>query len=201
MPLLGSAVLGYLALALPTFLGSMSVFNMFLVWLLISLAVGLAMVPTTLVAIFAGYTWGWGAFVPLVLGYSLATVIGFFVSKKIDNQQILSLLLAKPKAKQLLRNLDKSQFQVILLARLSPVFPFGVSNAVFAFLGVPLTKLLSAGLLGMLPRTLLAFAAGNQANTWLAAVQAGSLGQHLAWVILASLGSVLLIFYFIFKKN
>lgn len=123
--------------------------------ILSSFSMGLSLIPTSFVALVAGYFWGLNAIFILVITYIIATIIGFYLSKKIDNQQILNELNKSNKAKQVLENLKTDQFKIIMLARLSPIFPFGISNVIFTYLGVPLQKLVFAGIIGMLPRTIL----------------------------------------------
>jgi uncharacterized membrane protein YdjX (TVP38/TMEM64 family) len=47
---------------------------------------------------------------------------------------------------------------------LSPIFPFAITNAMMAFIGVNWKNFWIAGTLGMLPRTLLAFWTGVEAE-------------------------------------
>lgn len=128
--------------------------NLVLIWIGLSFAMGFSLIPTTFVALIAGFIWGFEAFIPLILSYVLATIIGSKLSKWIDNDQILSQISKNEKAKSTLAKLQNEQFKIIALARLSPVFPFGISNVIFTYLGVPLRLLLFAGIVGMLPRTI-----------------------------------------------
>jgi uncharacterized membrane protein YdjX (TVP38/TMEM64 family) len=54
----------------------------------------------------------------------------------------------------------------VFLARLSPIFPFAITNAIMAFVGVPFRAFITAGTLGMLPRTFLAVFTGISASSW-----------------------------------
>ena len=54
---------------------------------------------------------------------------------------------------------------IIAFARLSPIFPFGISNVIFTYLGVPLKQLILAGIIGMLPRTIFIVWLSSQADS------------------------------------
>jgi uncharacterized membrane protein YdjX (TVP38/TMEM64 family) len=54
---------------------------------------------------------------------------------------------------------------MIILCRLSPVLPFAVMNILFSMLKVDLKKYIWGSFVGMLPRTVIAIAAGTQAQT------------------------------------
>jgi uncharacterized membrane protein YdjX (TVP38/TMEM64 family) len=133
---------------------NLSAINLVLIWIGLSLAMGFSLIPTTFVAILAGFIWGVGSIIPLIVSYIFATIIGASLSKWIDNDQILSQISKNEKVKNVLLKLQNEQFKIVALARLSPVFPFGISNVVFTYLGVPLRLLLMAGIVGMLPRTI-----------------------------------------------
>lgn len=65
-----------------------------------------------------------------------------------------------------LTNVRSSSFSWVFLARLSPIFPFAITNAIMAFVGVPFRWFITAGTLGMLPRTFLAVFTGISASSW-----------------------------------
>ncbi len=153
MPLIMSSIVLFWLYQNLIFFEKNTAFQIIALAFLAILAMGLALIPTSLVALISGYFWGWAALPILVISYILATCIGFFVSRRIDNEQILQEINKNNKAKNLLRNLKADQFKIIVLARLSPIFPFGISNVIFTYLGVPLQQLIFAGIIGMLPRT------------------------------------------------
>ena len=135
-------------------LKDLNLINLILIWIGLSLAMGFSLIPTTFVALLAGFIWDFGAIIPLIISYIFATIIGSTLSRWIDNDQILNQIQKNENAKNMLLKLQNEQFKIVALARLSPVFPFGISNVVFTYLGVPLKLLLFAGIVGMLPRTL-----------------------------------------------
>ena len=154
MPLIMSGLVSAWAYGNINEIKDLSLINLLLIWIGLSFAMGFSLIPTTFVVLLTGFIWGFGAIIPLILSYILATIIGSTLSKWIDNDQILKQIDKNDKAKNILSKLENEQFKIVALARLSPVFPFGVSNVVFTYLGVPLKQLLIAGIVGMLPRTI-----------------------------------------------
>lgn len=135
------------------------------IYALSCLTMAFALTPTTLVALMSGYFLGWATVGPLVGAYTLASLLGYEVAGKLDGGKLLAWLDQNPKARQVMERLKQREFPVIFLARLSPVLPFAVTNALFSVTGTAHRNFLVAGLLGMLPRTLLSIWAGSQTNT------------------------------------
>ena len=81
----------------------------------ITLLMGLALLPTTFLAILSGFLFGWISFPFLVLGYTLATVIGYLIGKKLDRESLAFLLEYYPKAAQLIADKKDDISQVFLV--------------------------------------------------------------------------------------
>ncbi|NVJ85812.1 MAG: VTT domain-containing protein [Algoriphagus sp.] len=130
---------------------------------------GLALLPTTLTALFTGYWLGWKGFFWLVVAYSLANVLGYWIGK-ILNVDFLNFLEKKsPGFLRVLETKKDNWGALIFFIRISPVIPFAISNLIFASLQVPLRKVLFYGIPGMLPRTIMSFLAGIVAGDFLEA--------------------------------
>jgi uncharacterized membrane protein YdjX (TVP38/TMEM64 family) len=165
LPLISSSVLGYYAISNPDFFQSLQGIDLIVFWCIAIFIMGLAFSPTTFFALFTGYIWGLHGIIPLIIAYSIASLLGFFVAKLLKGQAILSFIKSKFKTASFLDHVQSNSFSWVFLARLSPVFPFAVTNAIMAFLGVSAQKFFIAGTLGMLPRTLLAVWTGMQAKS------------------------------------
>ncbi|GAB2997329.1 hypothetical protein GCM10027284_13840 [Cyclobacterium sediminis] len=126
---------------------------------------GLALVPTTFFAVISGYIFGWHAFPYLVLAYTLASAVGYGLGRVLDKDSLDLLLDPYPKAKKLISEKKGQMGSLIFFVRISPVIPFAISNLVFALLRTGMKRVLWFGLLGMLPRTLLAFSSGALAGS------------------------------------
>ena len=165
LPLISSSVLGYYAISNPDFFQSLQGIDLLVFWFLAIFIMGLAFSPTTFFALFTGYIWGLNGIIPLIIAYSIASLLGFFVAKLLKGDAILSFIKSKFKTASFLDHVQSNSFSWVFLARLSPVFPFAITNAIMAFLGVSAQKFFIAGTLGMLPRTLLAVWTGMQVKS------------------------------------
>jgi uncharacterized membrane protein YdjX (TVP38/TMEM64 family) len=164
MPLLASSSISYWVITHEQGIGHFTFQNWMIAFILACFTMAFALTPTTFVALLSGYFLGWKAFIPLAISYWIASYIGYKIAQKIDGGRFLKILAKKPKVKQVLENLQKDEFKIILLARLSPVLPFAVTNLLFSFAGTKLRNFLTAGFLGMLPRTILSIWVGTQAQ-------------------------------------
>ncbi|MFD3274610.1 TVP38/TMEM64 family protein [Aquirufa echingensis] len=185
LPVLSSVLLGYFALSNPTFFTEFSPTEYVLFWVSAVFIMGLALCPTTFFAMFTGFVWGWTGLWPLIIAYAIASLLGYFLARKMKGDALIELIRVKFKAGDFLANVQAQSFAWVFLARLSPIFPFAITNALMAFLGVPLRQFFVGGTLGMLPRTLIALWTGTQAASW------ANLLNHpemLRWQDVASLG-------------
>lgn len=172
-----------------------------LLTLILALLVGLAFLPTTLTALASGFFFGWAVFPQLVIAYLLANVLGYFLGKTL-NADFRAILYARhPGLKEEIEQRIAKPGGLVFFIRISPVIPFAISNFLFASLGIPLSKIIRYGLPGMLPRTILAFASGMAAQSFLEAK--ASLKEPKEWLVLGLLliGSVWGIWYFWTKKK
>ena len=146
-----------------------------------ALLMGLAMLPTTLIALASGFYFGWTSLPFLILGYSLASVLGYELGK-VTNMGLTEKLFKKnPKFHAALEARKGKEGSLVFFVRISPVVPFAVSNFLFANINIKLWKVLVFGIPGMLTRTVIAFAAGVIASSYLAAKE--SMNSPLQWGI------------------
>ena len=174
--------------------------NWVIVFIIACFTMAFALTPTTFVALLSGYFLAWQAFIPVAITYWVASFLGFKTAQMIDGGRFLQILSEKPKVKQVLENLQKDEFNIILLARLSPVLPFAVTNVLFSFSGTKLRNFLTAGFLGMLPRTILSIWIGTQAQEIKKLIEHPSEGNLTQFLILGLIGgSIFGLGYFIKK--
>jgi uncharacterized membrane protein YdjX (TVP38/TMEM64 family) len=148
-----------------------------------SLLVSLAILPSTLTALTSGFFWGWEIFPTLLVSYLLANALGYTFGKFLHADFKSLLYQRNPTLQQEIETRIARPAGLIFFVRISPVVPFSISNFLFASLGIPLKKVLQVGLLGMLPRTSLAFATGQVAQSILDAQT--SMKQPYQWAFLA----------------
>jgi len=187
MPILGSTllILNYEAMSIWQ---ADSILDFGVYTLFAAILMGFALLPTTLTALASGFFIGWKGLPFLILAYSLASVIGYFFGKR-SNAGMLEILFSKnPSLKAELESRQSKEGSLVFFVRISPIIPFAISSFIFASMNISLRKVLIYGIPGMLPRTLIAFATGVLASSFLLAQE--SMSSPLQWGI----GLVLLIF-------
>jgi uncharacterized membrane protein YdjX (TVP38/TMEM64 family) len=159
-----------------------------------------ALTPTTFIALLSGYFLGWIAVFPVAISYWIASLVGYKTAQLIDGGRFLKILAENPNVKKIVDNLQKDEFKIILLARLSPVLPFAITNVLFSFTGTKLKNFLTAGFIGMLPRTILTIWLGTQAQEIRKVIEHPNEGSLSQFFILALiLASMVGLGYFIKK--
>lgn len=139
--------------------------------LVLTFTMGIALLPTTFLAILSGFMFGWISFPFLVVGYTFASIVGYQIGKKVDNDGLTFLLNRYPKAAKIIDDTKEDNSELVFYVRLSPVIPFALSNLLFAFMKISLRKVVWVGLIGMLPRTLMVFTTGVLGTSLLGAFQ------------------------------
>ena len=122
----------------------------------------LALSPPTLLASIWGYFLGWSAIIPLIVINFFGILGIYFLAKSSNSKYLLSFIESNPKAKALLSKLHTKEIQFVFFTKLSPVLPFALTNFIFTSAGLQLKNIILGGLIGMLPRTLLAIWVGLQ---------------------------------------
>jgi uncharacterized membrane protein YdjX (TVP38/TMEM64 family) len=179
-----------------------SLSNIFIFVMLAGLMMGFALLPTTFIALASGYFFGWIALPLLVFSYSLASVIGYRIGKQTNSSLLDILFLNHPNLEKELEARKSKERDLIFFVRISPVIPFAVSNFLFATMRVSLRKVLVFGILGMFPRTLIVFATGAFAQSFLNAKD--SLSSPIQWaagLLFLVIGGLGIYFYFARKPN
>jgi uncharacterized membrane protein YdjX (TVP38/TMEM64 family) len=113
------------------------------------------LIPGSLLTIGGGVIFGaiWGSIYVLIaatLGATLAFLIGRYFSRNWVRQQIDKY----PKFKAIEAAVAREGFKIVLLTRLSPIFPFNLLNYAFGVTGVSLQNYV-LGSIGMIPGTIL----------------------------------------------
>ncbi|QHV99069.1 TVP38/TMEM64 family protein [Spirosoma endbachense] len=123
-----------------------------------------ALTPPTMLALIFGYFLGWQAILPLfTINLGGILFINLLV-RWLDHDRFLEFLRQNPKAQSVLDRILNKELEVIFFAKLSPILPFGLTNLLFALSGARLKNIVLGGLLGMMPRTLLAIWSGHEAR-------------------------------------
>ena len=135
--------------------------------------------PAWALTLVAGLAYGWWG-IPLVLGSAtLAACVAFLVGRHLARERVRKLVAGNDKLAALNRAVDEEGWKVVGLMRLSPVFPFGLQNYLFAVTGIGLAPYALATLVGIVPGTSLYVYIGSLGAA------GGEDGGALRWVLLA----------------
>jgi uncharacterized membrane protein YdjX (TVP38/TMEM64 family) len=84
---------------------------------------------------------------------TVAASVGFFVGKTFLRTWVEGILEEKPELAKIDKAIGKGGFKLLLLLRLSPIFPFALSNYVYGASSIDFASYFWATLLGFTPGT------------------------------------------------
>jgi uncharacterized membrane protein YdjX (TVP38/TMEM64 family) len=114
------------------------------------------MLPGSILTLAAGAVFGVWIALPIVsAGATLGACAAFLVGRFIARDWIARRLAGRPRLAAIDRAVGDKGFTIVLLTRLSPVFPFNLQNYAYALTGISFWKYALATWLGMLPGALM----------------------------------------------
>ena len=147
-----------------------------------------AMVPGTILTVGSGFVFG------VVLGsvtVSAASTVGatlaFLIGRTLARGWVQKIAASNPRFGAVDRAVRDSGFRIVLLTRLSPVFPFNVLNYLFSVTSVRLRDYVVASWIGMLPGTVMYVYFGTAFKS-LAEVVSGDVQGGAAQKVLLGVG-------------
>lgn len=119
---------------------------------------GLSILTTNIIATLGGWSFGFEVgTVVLMLGIIASALLSYFINSRIAGDKLLKVFAKRPKAEAVYQALlnEKSwrTTLIIFLLRLSPAFPFGLTNFLLASARVSIKSFLIGTFFGMLPRS------------------------------------------------
>lgn len=132
---------------------------------------GLGLLPTVSQAILAGFAFGitWG-FPAAMLGFTGASIIGYFVARFVARERIESEIHKHKKVEIIrdafIRHGFMRALSILTLLRVPPNSPFALTNYAMSVSGVKFIPFMIATIVGMAPRTFAAVWIGAQAESW-----------------------------------
>jgi uncharacterized membrane protein YdjX (TVP38/TMEM64 family) len=135
-----------------------------LVYMLVYILATILFIPGSLLTLGGGAIYGpvWGSlyvFIAATLGAASAFLIGRYLTRQWVNQQVAG----NPRFQAIADAVAQEGFKIVLLTRLSPVFPFNLLNYAFGITQVAFKDYL-LGSIGMLPGTVLYVYLGSLAG-------------------------------------
>jgi uncharacterized membrane protein YdjX (TVP38/TMEM64 family) len=133
------------------------------------------LVPASVLTLGAGFVFGVAKGTVIVsLGSTAGAAAAFIVARTAGHDWVVGRLARYPAVDAIGRAVESEAFKVVLLTRLSPLFPFNLLNYAFGLSSVPLKTYLLASWIGMLPGTLMYIYLGSAAQS-VAALLSGDL--------------------------
>lgn len=141
-------------------------------------------IPGSLLTLGAGAVYGvvQGTLYVLI-GASLGAVLAFWLGRYLVRDWVAKKIQTNSKFKAIDQAVSREGFKIVLLTRLSPIFPFNLLNYAFGITGVSLRDYIT-GCIGILPGTVLYVYIGSLAGN-LATLGAGTQPTNpiLQWTI------------------
>lgn len=131
-------------------------------------------VPGSILTLGAGFLFGvvYGT-VAVSVGSVLGATAAFLVGRTLLRSSIEKRIAAYPRFQAIDRAVGQQGFKIVLLTRLSPLFPFNLLNYAFGLTNVRLWQYVLASWIGMLPGTVMFVYLGSALKS-LAEVAAGA---------------------------
>jgi len=142
-------------------------------------------VPSFVFTFGAGTLFGlpWG--IPLaLLGTGLGSVAAFTIGRTLARSWVEQRFKNNKSFHALSAAVKKKGWQMILLARLSPLFPFSIGNYGFGLTGLPARDYFFASMLGTIPSASVYVYLGSVAGSVAAAKSAGQARTPAEWALL-----------------
>jgi uncharacterized membrane protein YdjX (TVP38/TMEM64 family) len=156
-----------------------------IVYIAVTVAAAVLFVPGLILTLGAGATFGlFRGTVVASLGSTLGAGAAFLVGRYLARKQVARWVAGNPRSAAIDAAVQKDGGKIVLLMRLSPVFPFNLLNYLFGLTGVGFWSYLLASWIGMLPATVMYVylgAAGRAATKAAATGPAGLDGKALLW--------------------
>mgnify|MGYP001437358704 FL=1 len=159
----------------------------------------LLILPASWLSLLAGFLYGpyFGSIVVFLSAF-IGASISFFLAKEYFVKKIETIISRFPKTKLLEKIINKGGLKLIILTRLSPLFPFSILNYFYGLNKVSY-KDFSIGLLFIIPGTYLYCALGSLSNN-LDEIKNLKLNGNTTTTII-SIVSTFLIVYFLTKYS
>ena len=142
-----------------------------LAFLVSTITMALAITPTTFIALVSGFFLGWQAVPAMIAAYLTASAIGFVIGKSLDNGKLLKSVPDASRFHQLVEEMKRQDWLLMIMVRISPVLPFSLINLLLPASGIRFRVFIIAGFIGMLPRTLFSIWVGLQAQNLIQLLQ------------------------------
>lgn len=128
----------------------------YLIYAAVYVLATVAMVPGSALTLGAGFLWGpWIGWLVVLPAATLGATLAFQLGRTILRDQVEAQLAERPRFAAVDRAVERKGFSTVLLMRLSPLFPFNLTNYALGLTSLRLRDYTLASLLGMAPGVLM----------------------------------------------
>ena len=111
-------------------------------------------IPATPLTLSAGYLFGLSGGISVVLAAgAISSCIGFLIGKTLLRSYVETVVAENPKFGKIDKAVGEEGFKLLLLIRLSPIFPFALVNYLYGASSIGFAPFIGATLLGFVPST------------------------------------------------
>ncbi len=113
------------------------------------------LLPGGIITLAAGFLFGVvTGTITVSIGSTMGASAAFLVGRTFARDWVRRKVAGRPKFEAIDRAVGEQGFKIVLLTRLSPIFPFNMQNYAYGLTGVKFWKYVLASWIGMLPGTL-----------------------------------------------
>jgi uncharacterized membrane protein YdjX (TVP38/TMEM64 family) len=143
----------------------------------------IAFLPGSIVTLSAGVVFGivWGS-IYVFIGASLGATAAFLIGRYLARDWVFKKIAGNEKFRAIDEAVGKEGFKIVLLTRLSPVFPFTLLNYAFGVTGVSLKDYI-LGFVGMIPGTIMYVYLGSLTGNLAIGTEGQPSSPALEWTI------------------
>ncbi|HWC07402.1 MAG TPA: TVP38/TMEM64 family protein [Gemmatimonadota bacterium] len=132
---------------------------------LLWIPVAILLVPGSLITLGTGFLLGVGrGMVTVSIGSTLGALAAFLVGRTVARERVRAWIADRPRFRAVDRAVEKDGLGIVLLTRLSPLFPYNFLNYAYGLTGIRLRDYALGSWVGMLPGTLLYVVLGSTAQ-------------------------------------
>jgi uncharacterized membrane protein YdjX (TVP38/TMEM64 family) len=172
LPILGSLLSLYIIFSYPEITEWIKNYAT-LFFIVTAFTMAILLTPTTFIASLSGFLFGLSSLVYVVPAYLLASLLGYMFGRHLDKGRLLKSMVDIDNKELLKNTVESNPFWFVILCRISPILPFGLMNLLLPAFGVKIKEFITAGTLGMLPRTTLFVWFGSVAQNLIEALNSG----------------------------
>lgn len=182
LPWGGTALMIYLIKTYPSLIETADISTQILILSGMAIALAMGLMHASMASIAMGYYLGWKGLLIFGIPYVAACVLAFYICKFLDKGKLNSFLNVMYSKWELhAKDATKNPFAYVFFLRLTPVFPFAITNYLLSTLNINFWKMLIASAAGQLPRSALFVWVGTLITDWVVWTEEGSGGEFMIW--------------------